>query len=89
MKRVLFAALTIAMSTFAAAQSTSAKPATKPQEKTTVKKSTAAKSNKSVTLKQETAANARTDLSLRPLLPLANFTADTTAIPAVKKDQKP
>lgn len=86
MKRVILAAVFIvAISGFAAAQTTSAKPATK-QGKAPVKK--AQKVNTNTVLKQEASANAKADSTVKLILPVPKVPEDTTAIPAVKKDQK-
>lgn len=85
MKRVILAAAFIAATSgFAAAQSTSAKQATK-QEKATVKKGTPVKTtNKNTVLKQEASANAKSDSTVKLILPVPK-PKDTTALPDVKK----
>lgn len=88
MKRVILAAVFIvAISGFAAAQSTSAKQATK-QGKVTVKKGVSVKQNaKHIVLKHDDSANAKSDSTIKLVLPVPNI-SDTTALPAVKKDQE-
>ncbi len=91
MKKVIIsAALVLLVSGFTAAQSTSAKQATTKKEKaTTVKKGTAPKIDPSKTvLKQETAANAKSDSSVKLVLPVPIFPADSTSLPVVKKDDE-
>jgi hypothetical protein len=83
MKRVILAAaFIVAISGFAAAQSTSAKPASS-QQKAIVKKGPAVKNTtKSTVLKQETSANAKVD-AVKLVLPAPPAIADSTAMPAV------
>jgi uncharacterized cupredoxin-like copper-binding protein len=90
MKRVILAAVfVVAISGFAAAQSTSAKQAT-------VKKGVTVKSTtKHTVLKQEASANAKSDSviknaksdSVKLLLPVPKI-SDTTAMPVVKNDEE-
>lgn len=89
MKRVILAAVFIvAMSGFAAAQSTSAKQQATKQKKVTVKKSVSIKSNtKHTVLKQEASANAKSDSTVKLLLPVPKI-PDTTALPVIKKGQE-
>jgi len=84
MKSVLLAAVfIIAISGFAAAQSTSAKQTTR-QEKAVKKGAAIRKSNqKSTVLKQESSANAKSDSAVRLLLPVPKV-SDTTVLPKVK-----
>ena len=86
MKRVILAAVFVtAISGFAAAQSTSAKPVSK-QVKTTVTKPSTTNS-KHMVLKQEGSANAKSDSTVKLLLlPLPNV-SDSTALPAVKSEE--
>ena len=86
-KLILTAVLTIAISGFAAAQSTSSNQAAK-QEKATVKKGPATKTNnKSTVLKQETSANAKTDSTVRLVL-VPPIAVDTSAaLPKVKNEE--
>jgi hypothetical protein len=85
MKRVILAAaLTVMISGFAAAQSSSAKQATK-QEKATVKKAPAKFSSKKTVLKQEASSNAKSDSAVKLRLPVPK---DTTTIPVVKNEQE-
>lgn len=88
MKRVILAAVFIvAISGFAAAQSTSAKQATKPG-KATVKKSVPAKSNTNTVLRHDDSAAAKSDSTVIKLtLPVPKI-SDTTALPTVKKDEE-
>jgi hypothetical protein len=91
MKRVILAAAFVfAISGIAAAQSTSTKPASKKQEKTTVKKVTPAKINspKSTVLKEEASANAKSDSSVKLVLPMPKLSFDSTEIPPVVKNEK-
>lgn len=91
MKKVIIsAALVLLVSGFAAAQSTSAKQATTKKEKaTTVKKGTVPKIDPSKTvLKQEAAANAKSDSSMKLVLPVPVFPEDSTSLPVVKKDDE-
>jgi hypothetical protein len=85
MKKILLtAAFVVAISGFAAAQSNSAKPATK-QEKATVKKGSANNTEKKKTvLKQETSANAKTDGAVKLVLLPPNPVDTTAALPKVK-----
>ena len=87
MKRVILAAaFIVAISGFAAAQSTSAKPASS-QQKAIVKKGPAVKtSNKNTVLKQEASANAKAD-AVKLVLPVPAMIADSTAMPAVKNKE--
>lgn len=89
MKRVILAAAFVfAMSGMAVAQSSSAKPVKKPA-KTTVKKVTPAKINsqKSTVLKQEASANAKSDSSVRLILPVPRLSFDSTEVPPVVKSE--
>ena len=91
MKKVIIsAALVLLVSGFAAAQSTSAKQATTRQGKaTTIKKGTAPKIDPSKTiLKQEASANAKTDSSVKLLLPIPTFPVDSMSLPVVRKDNE-
>lgn len=93
MKRVILAAVFIvAFSGFAAAQSKSAKPASKQVAKTVKKSSTVHGSSKHAVLKQEASADAKSDsainrndttIKLPLILPVVS---DSTAIPVVKND---
>lgn len=88
MKKIILAAALIAVfSGFAAAQSTSAKTATK-SEKATVKKSPTVKisDSKSTVLKQEASANAKGDSAMRLILPSYVAVDTTAALPKVKND---
>ena len=88
MKRVIIsAALILFVSGYAAAQSTSAKKATNKEEKATVKKGTAPKTDTTTktVLKQEASANAKSDSSIKLVLPVPKFPVDSTLVPAVKK----
>jgi hypothetical protein len=87
MKRVILAAVfVVALSGFAAAQSTSAKPATKKSQTATVKKgSTAKPGTKKTVLKQETSANAKTE-TVKLVLPVIQAIPDSTAMPKVKTE---
>jgi len=83
-KIILTTAFVIAITGFAAAQSTSAKPATK-QEKATVKKGSANNTeNKNTVLKQEASANAKADSAIKLVLPLPNRIDTSAALPKVK-----
>ena len=86
MKRIILAAaLTLTISGFAAAQSTSAKPASS-QQKAIVKKGPAVRTNsKNTVLKQEESSSAKVDV-VRLVLPMPAMIADSTAMPAVKND---
>jgi hypothetical protein len=88
MKRVILAAVFIvAISGFAAAQSTSAKQATKPG-KATVKKGVPAKVNTTHTvLRHDDSATAKSDSTIKLILPVPKI-SDTTALPPVKKDEE-
>lgn len=87
MKRVILAAVFIvAISGFAAAQSTSAKQATKPG-KATVKKSVPVKSNANTVLRHDDSATAKSDSTIKLVLPVPKV-SDTTALPTVKKDEE-
>lgn len=88
MKRVILAAVFIvAFSGFAAAQSTSAKQASK-SSKAIVKKSVPAKSNSANTiLKQETSASAKSDSTIKLVLMVPQI-SDTSALPPVKKNDE-
>lgn len=93
MKRVILAAVfLVAFSGFAAAQSKSAKPASKQVPKTVKKSSTVQGSSKHTVLKQEASADAKSDsvinrndttIKLPLILPVVS---DSTAIPVVKND---
>ncbi len=87
MKRVILAAVfVVALSGFAAAQSTSAKPASKKSQTATVKKgSTAKPGTKKTVLKQETSANAKTE-TVKLVLPVIQAIPDSTAMPKVKTE---
>lgn len=88
MKRVIIsAACVLLISGYAAAQSTSAKKATSTEEKATVKKATAPKteSGQKTVLKQEASANAKSDSAAKLVLPIPKFPVDTTSLPPVKK----
>ena len=87
MKRIIFtAAFIVAISGIAAAQSTSAKPASS-QQKAIVKKGSAVRtSSKSTVLKQEESSSAKLD-AVRLVLPMPAMIADSTAMPAVKNDE--
>ena len=83
-KIILTAALLVALSAFAAAQSTSAKPATK-QEKVTVKKGPAHPDNNNKTvLKHETSGSAKSDSAVKLVLLPTNSVDTTAALPKVK-----
>lgn len=88
MKRIILAAVfVIAISGFAAAQSTSAKPATKKSQTATVKKGTAVKpSTKNTVLKQEAAANAKSETVVKLVMPIPQAIPDSTAMPKVKNE---
>jgi hypothetical protein len=85
MKRIILAAAFIlTISGFAAAQSTSAKPAS---QKAIVKKGPAVRTtSKNTVLKQEESSSAKVD-AVRLVLPVPAMIADSTAMPAVKKDE--
>lgn len=85
MKRIILAAaFTLAISGFAAAQSTSTKPAS---QKAIVKKGPALKtSSKNTVLKQEESSSAKQD-AVKLVLPMPATIADSTAMPAVKNDE--
>ena len=84
-KYILSAALLIFVSGLAAAQSTSTKQATKPQEKAIIQKGIIQKkvSSKKTVLKQESSASAKYD-SVKLILPPVSFVADSMALPKVK-----
>lgn len=84
-KAILAAVFIIAISGFAAAQSTSAKLAAR-QQKTIVKKVPSSKKNTTV-LKQETSANAKSDSAVLLIMP-AIKDLDTTALPRIKKEEE-
>ena len=86
-KYILSAALIIFISGFAAAQSTSTKQATKPQEKATIQKGVAQKkvSAGKTVLKQESSANAKND-SVKLVIPPPSVVADSLALPKVKNE---
>jgi hypothetical protein len=89
MKRIIFAAvIIIAFSGFAAAQSTSAKPATKKSSTTSVKKASTVKPKaKNTVLKQEASANAKSESStVKLVLPVPQTIPDSTAMPRVKNE---
>lgn len=87
MKRVILAAVFIvAISGFAAAQSTSAKQVSKPL-KATVKKSVPAKNNTNTVLRHDDSATAKSDSTIKLVLPIPKI-SDTTALPTVKKDEE-
>jgi ABC-type glycerol-3-phosphate transport system substrate-binding protein len=85
MKKILLtAAFVVALSGFAAAQSTSAKPATK-QEKATVKKGSATNTeSKNTVLKQEASANAKAESAVKLVLIPPTPVDTTAALPKVK-----
>jgi hypothetical protein len=89
MKRIILAAVfVVAISGFAAAQSTSAKPATKKSQTTSVKKGTTVKPGaKNTVLKQETSANAKSEpATVKLVLPIPQAIPDSTAMPRVKNE---
>jgi hypothetical protein len=88
MKRVILAAVfVVTISGIAAAQSTSAKPATKTGQTTTVKKTSTAKpSTKNTVLKQETSANAKSETTVKLTVPAPQAIPDSTAMPKVKDE---
>ena len=87
MKRVILAAVfVVAISGFAAAQSTSAKTTSTKNEKAVVKKDTK-KSSKNTVLKQETSANAKADSTVKVVLPVPK-PVDTISMPPVKKSDE-
>jgi hypothetical protein len=89
MKRVLLAVVfMIAISGFAAAQSTSAKPPTKKSQTTTVKKGSAVKPNsKNTVLKQEAVANAKSEnATVILVMPKPQTIPDSTTMPKVKNE---
>lgn len=87
MKRVILAAaFVVAISGFAAAQSTSAKTTSTKNEKAVVKKDTK-KSSKNTVLKQETSANAKADSTVKVVLPVPK-PVDTISMPPVKKSDE-
>ena len=81
-KIILTAAFVVALSGFAAAQSTSAKPAAK-QEKAVVKKGPASTDNNTV-LKHETSGNAKSDSAVKLVLFPVNPVDTTASLPKVK-----
>jgi hypothetical protein len=84
-KIILTAAFVVALSGFAAAQSTSTKPAAKQQEKATVKKGPASTENNGNTvLKHETSANAKSDSAVKLVLLPVDPVDTTAALPKVK-----
>jgi len=84
MKRVILAAVFIvAISGFAAAQSSSAKSPSKQVKTTTVKKTSTSNSKQAV-LKQENSSDAKSDLQVKLLLTPMPVVSDSTAIPVVK-----
>jgi hypothetical protein len=87
MKRIILAAaFLVAISGFAAAQSTSAKSSSKTVKTTAVKKSSTVRgTSKHTVLKQETSANAKSDSTIKLQLPLPVI-ADSTAMPVVKNE---
>jgi len=89
MKRVILAAaFLVALSGFAAAQSTSAKQVSNKQEKTTVKKTPSNKANaKSTVLKQETSASAKSDSTIKLTLPVPLPIDTSGALPKVKSEE--
>lgn len=88
MKRVILAAVfVVAISGFAAAQSTSAKPATKKSQTTTVKKGTAVKpGSKNTILKEEASDNAKSETVVKLVMPIPQAIPDSTAMPRVKNE---
>jgi len=86
-KIILTAVLTVAISGFAAAQSTSANQATK-QEKAIVKKGASTKpNNKNTVLKQETSSNAKGDSTVKLVLLPPNPVDSSAALPKVKNEE--
>ena len=91
MKKIIFAAVfMITISGFAAAQSTSAKPATKKSQTTTVKKDSKAKSNtKSTVPKQEASRDAKSDVTaVKLVLPMSAAIPDSAAVPRIKNNKE-
>jgi hypothetical protein len=90
MKRVIIsAAFLLLISGYAAAQSTSAKQATTPQKKVQAKKGAAIKNDpKKTVLKQEASADAKSDSSVKLVLPIPKFPVDSSSVPVVKRDQE-
>lgn len=88
MKKVILAALfTIAISGFAAAQSTSAKPAPKKSQTTSAKKNSTVKpASKSTVLKQEASAEAKSATAVKLVVPQPQAIPDSTAMPKVKNE---
>jgi hypothetical protein len=88
MKRVILAAVfVIGISGFAAAQSTSAKPATKKSQTATVKKGTTViPGAKKTVLKQEASANAKSETVVKLVMPIPQAIPDSTAMPKVKNE---
>jgi len=85
---ILTAVFVVTISGFAAAQSTSAKPATKKNQTATVKKGPAVKPNdKKTVLKQEASANAKSDSTVKLILPVSQI-PDTTAVPKIKNGEE-
>ncbi len=86
MKRVMLAAaFVVAIGGFAAAQTSSAKSATKKQTTGTKTSVLKAKNSKGTVLKQEDSADAKSDSTFKLLLPVQKFELDSTTIPVVKK----
>jgi hypothetical protein len=87
-KGILAVAFILVICGYAAAQSTSEKSATKKEEKATVKKGPAAKINndKKTVLKQEASANAKSDSTVRLILPVDKTPVDSAVVPKVKHD---
>jgi len=87
-KGILAVAFILTISGYAAAQTTSDKSATKKTEKATVKKGIGAKNNsdKKTVLKQEASANAKSDSTVKLILPVISSPADSAAIPKVKNE---
>lgn len=90
MKRIILAvALIFALSGIAAAQSGSAKQATKKEEKAVNKKGPGQKADSTKTvLKQETSANAKSDSSVKLVLPIPKFPVDSTSLPVIPKKEE-
>ena len=87
MKRVILAAaFVVAISGFAAAQSTSAKTTSTKNDMAVVKKDTK-KSSKNTVLKEETSANAKADSTVKVVLPVPK-PVDTISMPPVKKSDE-
>ena len=89
MKRVILAAVFIvAISGFAAAQSTSAKQATKKSQTATVKKVPAVKSgSKNTVLKQEASADAKGE-TVKLVMPVPQALPDSATMPKVKNEME-